>query len=143
VPRGTYQCADGKWVGLSASADSVAARVLQLLGVADDPRFTTFTDRMAHREELEALMVEFCRTRTRPEVIAEFEAVDAAIGPVLDMADIAVDPHFAAREAIVQLEGTPMQGLIAKLSRTPGTLKWQGRPLDSDGADIRERGWGG
>lgn len=143
VPRGTYQCADGKWVGLSASADSVAARVLQLLGVADDPRFTTFADRMAHREELEALMVEFCRTRTRPEVIAEFEAVDAAIGPVLDMADIAVDPHFAAREAIVQLEGTPMQGLIAKLSRTPGTLKWQGRQLDSDGADIRERGWGG
>ncbi len=143
VPRGTYECADGLWVGLSASADSVAARVLQLLGVADDPRFTTFADRMANREELEALMVEFCRTRTRSAVITEFEAVDAAIGPVLDMADIAIDPHFAAREAIVQLDGTPMQGLIAKLSATPGQLKWQGRPLDSDGAHIRERGWGG
>ena len=33
VPRGTYQCADGKWVGLSASSDSVAARVLRLLRV--------------------------------------------------------------------------------------------------------------
>ena len=40
VPRGTYQCSDGKWVGVSTSADSVAARVLRLLGLADDPRFT-------------------------------------------------------------------------------------------------------
>jgi crotonobetainyl-CoA:carnitine CoA-transferase CaiB-like acyl-CoA transferase len=142
VPRGTYRCADGEWVGLSASADSVAARVLQLLGVQDDPRFATFADRMAHRDDLEALMVDFCNARSRPAVIAAFEAVDAAIGPVMDMADIAADPHFAARGAIVSLEGTPMQGLIAKLSRTPGTLKWQGRPLDEDGDDIRERGWG-
>jgi crotonobetainyl-CoA:carnitine CoA-transferase CaiB-like acyl-CoA transferase len=141
VPRGTYECADGKWVGLSASADSVAARLLGLLGVSDDPRFTTFVDRMAHRDELEALMADFCRTRTRADVIAEFESVDAAIGPVMDMADIAHDPHFAAREAIVALEGTPMQGLIAKLSATPGVLKWEGRALDADGDEIREKGW--
>ena len=141
VPRGTYRCADGKWVGLSASADSVAARLLQLLGVADDPRFTTFADRMAHRAELEAVMADFCAQRTRDEVITAFGEVDAAIGPVLDMAEIADDPHYAAREAIVSVEGTPMQGLIAKLSATPGLLRWQGRPLDADGDEIREKGW--
>ena len=42
VPRGTYRCSDGRWVGLSASADSVAARVNAVLGVGDDPRFATF-----------------------------------------------------------------------------------------------------
>jgi crotonobetainyl-CoA:carnitine CoA-transferase CaiB-like acyl-CoA transferase len=141
VPRGTYQCADGQWVGLSASADSVAARLLGLLGVADDPRFTTFVDRMAHRDELETLMRDWCAARSRDEVVDAFTDVDAAIGPVLDMADIAVDPHYAARDAIVSLEGTPMQGLIAKLSATPGALRWQGRGLDADGDEIREKGW--
>ncbi len=141
VPRGTYQCADGLWVGLSASSDSVAARVLTLLGVDGDARFTSFTDRMAHREELEALMRDWCAARTRPEVLTAFDEVDAAVGPVLDMADIARDPHFAARGAIVELDGTPMQGLIAALSATPGVLRWQGRPLDADGTEIREKGW--
>ena len=141
VPRGTYQCADGKWVGLSASSDSVAARLMRLLGVEGDPRFVTFGDRMAHRQELETIMADWCRIRTRDEVVAAFTEAEAAIGPVLDMADIAIDPHFAARNAIVELDGTPMQGLIAKLSATPGRLKWQGRSLDADGDAIRERGW--
>jgi crotonobetainyl-CoA:carnitine CoA-transferase CaiB-like acyl-CoA transferase len=97
---------------------------------------------MAHRDALEALMVDFCSRYPRDEVIARFTAADAAIGPVLDMADIATDPHYAARDAIVELDGTPMQGLIAKLSRTPGVLRWQGRALDADGDDIRSNGWG-
>ena len=141
VPRGTYQCSDGNWVGLSASSDSVAARVLRLLGVDGDSRFTTFADRMAHREDLEEIMVAYCHQRTRPEVMKEFTDAEAAIGPVMDMADIAADPHFREREAIVELDGTPMQGLIAKLSATPGVLGWQGRGLDADGAEIREKGW--
>ena len=141
VPRGTYRCADGGWVGVSASSDSVAARLLRLLGVDDDPRFRTFADRMRHRDELVAVMRDWCAARTR-EVIAAFTAAEAAIGPVMTMADIATDPHFRARNAIVELEGTPMQGLIAALSATPGVLRWQGRPRDADGDEIRRRGWG-
>ena len=142
VPRGTYRCADDTWVGLSASSDSVAARLLRLLGVDGDARFATFVDRMAHRRELEEIMAAWCRQHTRDEVVAAFNEADAAIGPVMDMADIAADPHYAARDAIVVLDGTPMQGLIAKLSRTPGVLRWQGRALDADGDEIRAKGWG-
>jgi crotonobetainyl-CoA:carnitine CoA-transferase CaiB-like acyl-CoA transferase len=71
-----------------------------------------------------------------------FEEADAAIGPVYDMADIDQDPHFAARQMIQHLEGTPMQGLIAHLSHTPGALRWQGRAQDADGESIRNNGWG-
>jgi len=142
VPRGTYRCSDGKWVGVSTSADSVAARVTALLGVGDDPRFTTFAGRMANRSALEAIMVAWCAERTQAEVLDAFTAAEAAIGPVMDMADISVDPHYAARDAIVALDGTPMQGLIAKLSATPGVLRWQGRGLDADGNSIRRDGWG-
>ena len=46
----------------------------------------------------------------------------------MDMADIAADPHYAARRAIVEVDGTPMQGLIARLSATPGAVRWAGPP---------------
>ncbi len=142
VPRGTYRCSDGRWVGLSASADSVAQRVNRVLGVGDDPRFATFAGRMAHRDELEAVMTAWCAERTQAEVLRTFTEAEAAIGPVLDMADISADPHYAAREAIVDLDGVPMQGLIAKLSATPGVLRWHGRALDADGEAVRAHGWG-
>ncbi|MEO5901469.1 MAG: CoA transferase [Ilumatobacteraceae bacterium] len=141
VPRGTYRCSDGEWVGLSSSSDSVGARVVALLGVDDDPRFTTFAGRSANRDELEATMRAWCARHTRDEAIAAFGAAQAAIGPVMDMADISADPHFAARQAIVDVAGTPMQGLIAKLSATPGELRWPGRVPDADGTSIREHGW--
>jgi crotonobetainyl-CoA:carnitine CoA-transferase CaiB-like acyl-CoA transferase len=142
VPRGTYLCADGKWVGISTSSSSVAARVMTLLGVGDDERFTTFAGRSEHRHELEALTSAWCAERTRPEVIAELEAADAAVGPVYDLADVAADPHIIERASIVDLEGTPMQNVIARLSATPGALRWKGRAIDADGDAIRADGWG-
>ena len=141
VPRGTYVCSDGRWVAVSTSSDTVAARVMELLGVGDDERFATFAGRADHRDELEAVMVRWCVQRTQAEVIEAFTAAEAAIGPVLDMADIATDPHYDARRAIVEVDDTPMQGLIARLSATPGSLRWEGRPLDADGDDIRTSGW--
>ncbi|MGH9273033.1 MAG: CoA transferase, partial [Acidimicrobiales bacterium] len=61
-----------------------------------------------------------------------FEAAHAAAAPVYDMADIATDPHYAARGSIVDVDGVPMQGLIAGLSRTPGQIRWPGRALGAD-----------
>lgn len=141
VPRGTYRCRDGRWIGMSTSSDSVAARVMKVLGVGEDERFTTFEGRARHREELEAIMTDWCAARPRDEVIAVFEAAQAAIGPVMDFDDIAADPHYRAREAVVDVGGVPMQNLIARLSATPGVLRHPGRGLDADGDAIRARGW--
>jgi len=142
VPRGVYQCNDGKWVGVSASSDTVAARVIEVLGCANDQRFLTFAGRVANREELHKLMVNFCSNRDSETVLKIFTDAQAAIGPVLTMAEIAIDPHFAARQAIAIVGATPMQGLFASLSMTPGELRWEGRALDADGAEIRKNFWG-
>ena len=142
VPRGVYQCNDGKWVGVSASSNSVAARVMTVLGVGDDTRFATFTGRTENRDELEALMVAWCAQRTRDEVVATLAQADAAVGPVFDMADIATDEHYSARQMIETVGTTPMQGLLASLSHTPGVLRWEGRALDADHEDIAKNGWG-
>jgi crotonobetainyl-CoA:carnitine CoA-transferase CaiB-like acyl-CoA transferase len=141
VPRGTYRCSDGGWVAISTSSDNVAARVMALLGVGDDPRYTSFGGRAAHREELEAVMAAWCLQRTRDQVVAEMGAIQAAVGPVLDMAEIAADPHIRARGTITEVGDTPMQSLIAQLSATPGMLRHPGRILDADGERIRQHGW--
>jgi crotonobetainyl-CoA:carnitine CoA-transferase CaiB-like acyl-CoA transferase len=141
VPRGTYRCSDGRWVAVSTSSEGVAARVMHLLGVGHDERFASFGGRAEHRDELEALMRNWCAARTQQEAIDELTAVDAAVGPVMDMADLAADPHVAARQAIETVGDTPMQSLIARLSATPGALAWPGRPLDADGDSVRRAGW--
>jgi len=136
VPRGTYQCADGAWVAVSTSAETVAQRVMKLIGVGHDERFTSFEGRIAHRDEIDLLMSEWIGARTEAEVLAAFEAAHAAIAPILDMEGIAADPHYAARGTIVEVDGIPMQGLVARLSATPGSVRWTGRALGADTDDV-------
>lgn len=142
VPRGTYRCADGHYVAVSTSADSVAARVMKLLGVDDDPRFATFTNRVHHRGEVETLLSAWIAERTQDEVVAAFERAEAAIAPVYDITDVDRDPHVQARGMIAQVGSLPMPGLVARFSATPGALRWAGRAIDADGDAIRAHGWG-
>ena len=132
VPRNVYRTADDRWVAVSTSAESVAQRVLDLLGVQGDPRVGSFADRATHRVELDELMTAWVAERSLAEVLAAFEAAQAAAAPIFDMADIAADPHYAARGAVVEVDGVPMQGLVARLSATPGAIRWVGRPLGAD-----------
>jgi crotonobetainyl-CoA:carnitine CoA-transferase CaiB-like acyl-CoA transferase len=132
VPRGTYKCADGKWVAISTSTESVAHRVLTLLGHGDDPRFATSEQRAGHREEVDRIVSEWVGARTSAEVIAAFDAVQAAIGPVYSMRDLLADPHVIARHVFVEVDGVVMQGPVARLARTPGEVRFVGRALGAD-----------
>jgi crotonobetainyl-CoA:carnitine CoA-transferase CaiB-like acyl-CoA transferase len=142
VPRGTWRCADGQWVAVSTSAESVAARVMALIGLGDRSDLQTFNGRIAARDEIDARVAEFCATRSSAEVLAAFEDAQAAAAPIFDMADIARDPHYAARGAIVEVDGVRMQGLVARLSATPGSIRWAGRAHGADEAAWVDRGQG-
>jgi crotonobetainyl-CoA:carnitine CoA-transferase CaiB-like acyl-CoA transferase len=132
VPRGTYRCSDGHWVAISTSAESVAARVMALVGLGHDVRFATFDGRIAHRDEVDAHLADWIGARTQTEVLASFEAANAAAAPVYSVADYAADPHVVARDAVVEVDGMPMAAPIARLSATPGLVRWAGRPLGAD-----------
>jgi crotonobetainyl-CoA:carnitine CoA-transferase CaiB-like acyl-CoA transferase len=138
VPRNTYRAADGVWIAVSSSAESVAQRVLELIGLGGDDRFAGFDGRVRHRREIDERLGEWIAHRTSVEVLAEFERVNAAAAPVYDMADIFADPHYSERGAITTVDGVPMPDLVARLSATPGHVRWAGRPLDADGDEIRE-----
>ncbi len=132
VPRGTYRTADDRWVAVSTSAESVAQRVMRLVGVGDDERFATFEGRVAHRDEVNAVVADWIAARSLDDVLDAFDEVDAAAAPVYTMADIAADPHYKARGSVVDLDGVAMQGLVARLSATPGSVDRPARPLGAD-----------
>ena len=132
VPRGTYQCGDGEWIAISTSTESVAHRVLTLLGVADDPRFATFESRSGHREELDAIVGDWVGARSSKEVLEAFDEVQAAIAPVYSMHDLMADPHVRERRVFIEVDGVVMQAPVARLARTPGKVRHVGRSLGAD-----------
>jgi formyl-CoA transferase len=109
---------------------------MTLLGVGDDPRFASFEGRVAHRAELDTIVQEWVGARTEPEVVAAFEAAHAAIAPVYSIAEVARDPHVVARGSLIDVDGVTMPGVIARFSRTPGNVRFAGRGLDADEAEI-------
>ncbi len=137
VPRNTYRAADGRWIAVSSSAESVAQRVLELIGLGGDERFAGFEARVAHRDEIDRALGDWIAARTTDQVLAEFDRVHAAAAPVYDMADIFADPHYRERGSITEVDGVPMPEVVARLSRTPGRIRWAGRPLDADAEAIR------
>ena len=132
VPRGTWLCKDGEWVAVSASAESVGRRVMELIGLGGRDELQSFGGRIEARDEIDAAMAAFCAARTVDEVVAAFEDAHAAAAPVYDMAAVFADPQVRARGSIVEADGVPMQGLVARLSETPGSVRWAGRAMGAD-----------
>jgi len=136
IPRGTYQCSDGVWVALSASAESVAGRLIETLGGGGDSRFQSFQARFENRDALEELTQNWIGSRPSQEVIKTIEAADAAIAPVYNMQQVIEDPHFIARESFTHVDGILMQNLVARMSKTPGKITSAGPKLGEHTAEI-------
>ncbi len=135
VPRNTYLCADGRWVAISTTAESVAQRLLALIGL-EDPEFDGFEGRVANRDRIDRAVGEWCAQRTLDEVIAAADEAEVAAAPVYSQADIAADPHLRERGAIIEVDGVPMQNVIARLSATPGGVRFGARALGADTESV-------
>ncbi|MFI6904787.1 CaiB/BaiF CoA transferase family protein [Nonomuraea sp. NPDC050394] len=140
APRNTYRTRDGRWLAISTSAQPVAERVVTLVGRPDlvaQPWFASGAGRVQHVEELDDAVATWIAARDAHEVIAAFEAAQAAIAPIYEISDIAEDPQYAALNTFVDLPdpelGTiTMQNVMFRMSETPGEIRWPGRPLGHD-----------
>jgi crotonobetainyl-CoA:carnitine CoA-transferase CaiB-like acyl-CoA transferase len=74
--------------------------------------------------------------RPSVDVLATFEAAEAAIAPVYTMREVLADPHVQARNVFVEVDRVVMQGPVARLSRTPAEMRWAGRPLGADTEEV-------
>ncbi|MGW7198760.1 CaiB/BaiF CoA transferase family protein [Streptomyces chryseus] len=144
APRNTYRTADGAWVAVSTSAQSVAERVMRLVGrpdLIDEPWFTTGGGRAEHADELDEAVGHWIGRRTRDEALAAFEKAEAAIAPVYDVRDVMTDPQYRALDTITEVPDPElgplrMQNVLFRLSETPGAIRWAGRPHNADTEDV-------
>lgn len=140
APRNTYRTADGLWVAVSTSAQSIAERVMTLVGrpdLAAEPWFASGAERAAHADELDDAVGAWIARRTRDEVVAAFEEAQAAVAPVYDAQDIMADPQFEALGTIRRvhdddLGDMAMQGPLFRLSRDRPVLGFTGRAPGAD-----------
>lgn len=147
APRNTYRTRDGGWVAVSTSAQSIAERVMRLVGrpeYIDEPWFATGAGRAAHAAELDAAVGAWIAERDRADVVAAFEAAEAAVAPVYDASDVMRDPQFAALGTIAtvpddELGPVRMQNVLFRLSETPGRIESAGPPLGAHTAEVLAR----
>ena len=139
APRNAYRTKDDHWVAVSASATTVAARVMRLVGrpdLAEAEWFGSGVARAEH-EEVDAAVADWIAERTRDEVIEAFTAAEAAIAPVYDVAGLLDDPHVRAREVFLDvphpvLGPVTQQNVLFRMSATPGEVRHAGRALGED-----------
>ena len=134
VPAGTYQTKDGKWVVMVTSTDRTFNRLAEVMGRADmitDPRYCTNERRCERREEVNGIVQQFFLTKTAAELMQLLDENGVPVCPINSMADIFQDPHFAAREDIIDVDHpvlgkAKMHGIIPKFSETPGAVRFPG-----------------
>ncbi|MFF3347844.1 CaiB/BaiF CoA transferase family protein [Streptomyces sp. NPDC002779] len=144
APRNTYRTADGSWVAVSTSAQSVAERVMRLVGrpeLIDEPWFATGADRARHADVLDRAVGGWIAERTRDEVVAAFEKAEAAVAPIQDVREVMTDPQYQALDTVTTVDDPDfgplrMQNVLFRLSGTPGAIRWTGRPHGADTDEV-------
>ena len=131
APRNVYRCADGKYVAMSASIQSMAKRVFEVIGRAEmieDERFRTNSDRVRNRALVDEAVGGWFALRAREQALAQMRAGGVTVGPVYDIDDAVEDAHFRARNILVEVEDAdlgsiPMHNIVPRLSATPGVWR--------------------
>jgi crotonobetainyl-CoA:carnitine CoA-transferase CaiB-like acyl-CoA transferase len=141
APRNLFRTADGHWLAVSGSATSIAERLMRMVGRPDlieQSWFGTAAGRLAHQAELDAPIEGWVAARPMREVMEVAEQHEVAVGPILDVGDIAAHEQYLGRESIVRvpdgISGKPVavQNVVPIFSESPSGHRWLGRSLGAD-----------
>ncbi|WP_312340034.1 CaiB/BaiF CoA transferase family protein [Anaerospora hongkongensis] len=145
-PSGTFKTKDDKWVVLVCSTDRTFEYFAHGIGRSDlleDNRFNTNGARVKNNMLVEEIVIDWMSRHEYQEVKAILDKAGAPMSLVYSMEDIFEDPHYAARENIIEIEhpdfGTiKMPCVVPKLSAMPGKVKWGGPKLGAHNQDVYE-----
>jgi crotonobetainyl-CoA:carnitine CoA-transferase CaiB-like acyl-CoA transferase len=137
APRNAYRCADGRWVALSASSQSIFERLAQAIDRPDlieDPRYVTNNRRIQNAEPLDKEISRWFNQHPSTEVMKVMDQAAVAVGLVYDIPMIFSDPHVAHRKSLVQVNdphfgAMRMCNVVPRLSLTPGAVQSTGPDL--------------
>lgn len=144
APSSTYRTADGKYVTMAASNHNIWLRLCRAIGREDlvsDPRYADNVSRVRHTDEINGIIADWIGQRARNDVVSVFEKHEVAFSIIYDIRDIFRDPHYAARQALVQVPDTDLgpavvQNVVPKFSETPGSVDFLGPRMGAHNDEI-------
>ena len=148
APRSLYRTGDERWLGLSATSQSTFENLAKAMGMPeliDRPGFKDNAARLENRQELNEELDAWLSDRTLDETLEQLIPAGGVVGPVYNAAQIVADPHYQAREDIVEIDDdelgrTRMLGIVPKFSETPGAVEHAGPRVGQHNAQVYA-GW--
>ncbi len=149
APTNAYRCADGAYAIIAGNGDSIFKRLMRAIGrdeLGQDPALADNAGRVAGVQEIDQAIGAWARQLTVDDVLTALERAGVPAGKIYTVADIAADPHYAARAMLTQValaDGTQVcvPGFVPKLSLTPGSHRRNAPALGQDTeAVLREVG---
>ena len=140
APSNAYKCQDGGYVLIAGNGDSIFKRLMHTMGRDDlglDVGLTDNAGRVKRVEEIDAAIGVWTATLSVAQVLELLDAASVPAGRIYTVADIATDPHYQAREMILQTvmaDGSTLAlpGIVPKLSRTPGSHRRNAPEIGQD-----------
>ncbi|MEY4316994.1 MAG: hypothetical protein RI902_802 [Pseudomonadota bacterium] len=140
APTNAYQCKDGAYALIAGNGDSIFKRLMVLIGredLANDVSLQDNAGRVARVQELDQAVGEWTAKHSVDEVLNALDGASVPAGRIYTVADIAADPHYAAREMLqnIQLDDgsqLTIPGVVPKLSVTPGQHRSNAPALGQD-----------
>jgi formyl-CoA transferase len=140
APSNAYKCQDGGYVLIAGNGDSIFKRLMHTMGRDDlgqDAALADNAGRVKRVDEIDAAIGAWTETRTVAQVLDLLDAASVPAGRIYTVADIAADPHYQARDMILQTvmaDGSTLAlpGIVPKLSRTPGSHRRNAPEIGQD-----------
>ena len=140
APSNAYLCQDGGYALVAGNGDSIFKRLMTLIGRDDlgqDPELANNEGRVARVKELDQAIGEWTAKHPVQAVLDALDQASVPAGRIYTVADIAADPHYAARDMLQQVamaDGSHLTvpGIVPKLSRTPGGHRRNAPDLGQD-----------
>lgn len=144
TPNNLYPTADGTYIHITAMADTLFRRLAAAMGqpeLAHDPRFANAVERNEQHEALDAIVSAWTGKLKLADIEAILHQAQVPATRIFTVADIFNDPHYRARNAIVNapdphLGEVAMAGVVPRLSETPGVVRHAGRDVGQDSRAV-------
>jgi formyl-CoA transferase len=149
APSNLYPCRDGH-VLIAANADSLFQRLMTAIGRADlrdDPALARNDGRAAQMQRIDEAISQWTREKDLASILKSMEEAEVPAGRIYSAADIAADPHFAARgmiQEVVASDGEKLKvpGIVPVMSGTPGAIRHAAPKLgEHTDAILKEAGF--
>ena len=144
APTNAYPCQDGAYALIAGNGDSIFKRLMNLIqrdDLANDPSLADNAGRVVRVAEIDQAIQAWTQQRNVDEVLEKLEAASVPAGRIYTVADIAADPHYAARDMLQEIklgDGSELTipGVVPKLSLTPGQHRRNAPTLGEDTDSI-------